>query len=65
MLRKKDNLESVKAKALEQTAEYSRMCDASENHILIFDRDRTTDWREKVYTEKVDYGGMTFTLWGV
>jgi hypothetical protein len=65
MLRKKDNLESIKAKALEQTAEYSKMCNASENHILIFDRDKTTDWREKIFTEKVDYEGMAFTLWGV
>jgi hypothetical protein len=64
MLRKKDSLESVKEKALEQTAEYSKICDASENHILIFDRDKTTDWQEKVFTEKVEYGGMTFTLWG-
>ena len=65
MLRKKDTLESVKAKALEQTAEYSKICDASENHILIFDRDKTTDWQEKVFSETVDYKGMTFTLWGV
>jgi len=65
MLRKKDGLETIKAKALEQTAEYSRRCDATENFILIFDRDERTNWREKVFTETIEYDGINFTIWGV
>ena len=65
MLRKKDSLESLKAKALEQTAEYSKRCNGTENHILVFDRDEKTDWRQKVYSETIEYDGMKFTIWGV
>jgi len=65
MLRTKDGLDTIKAKALEQTAQYSKRCNATENYILIFDRDRKTDWREKVFTETVQYDGMKFAIWGV
>jgi len=36
--------------SLEQTAEYAKKCDATESHIVVFDRDEKSDWREKVFT---------------
>ena len=47
-----DALETMKQKALEQTADYADRCSATESHILIFDR-RGIDgeWLEKVSVE--------------
>ena len=38
---------------------------SKENHILVFDRDEKTDWRQKLYSETIEYDGMKFTIWGV
>ena len=65
IMRKKDKLETLKQTAIAQTAEYSKRCNGTENHILIFDRDETTDWHEKVFKETVQHDGMTFKIWGV
>jgi len=65
VMRKKDSYETVKKKALEQTAEYTQKCSGDESHIIVFDRDDKTDWREKVFTENAMLDGMTFKIWGV
>ena len=65
IMRQKDSLEALKTKALEQTAEYSKRCNATESHILIFDGDEKTDWRKKVFQEVVEFDGMTIHIWGV
>jgi len=65
VLREKDNLEKVKKLAIEQTAEYAKRVKSNENHIVIFDRDDKTDWREKLFTELAEFDGMKFKIWGV
>ena len=64
-MREKDGLETIKSKALEQTAEYAKSFDGTEAHLLIFDRDEKTDWRDKVYHEVAQHDGMTIQIWGV
>ena len=64
-MREKDGLETLKSKALEQTAEYAKRCDGTEAHILIFDCGEKTDWRDKVFHEVAEYDGMTIQIWGV
>ena len=58
-------LKTLKEKALIQTLEYAKKSGSTENHIIIFDRDDQTDWREKLYTEVCELEGESFTLWGV
>jgi ATP-dependent DNA helicase RecG len=65
IMRKNDSYDSIKVKALEQTAEYSKRCLGTENHIVVFDRDQKTDWREKLFSETAEYDGMHFTIWGM
>jgi len=65
VMRTKDSYESVRETALKQTAEYSKRCAGTENHIIVFDRDAKTDWREKVFTEVAKYDNMNFKIWGV
>jgi len=65
VLKEKDNLEKVKKLAIEQTAEYAKRVKSNENHIVIFDRDEKTDWREKLFTEVAEFDGMKFNIWGV
>jgi hypothetical protein len=65
VLREKDNFEKLKQTAIEQTAEYAKRTKSNENHIVIFDRDEKTDWREKLFVETVQFDGMSFKIWGV
>ncbi len=65
VMRTKDSYEKLKAEALKQTAEYAKRMSSTENHILVFDRDEKTDWREKVFTETAEFDGMSFKIWGV
>ena len=51
MLTERDTYEKVKNIALEQTTNYADICDATESHIIIFDRFGKTDWKEKCFTE--------------
>ncbi|MEA1911802.1 MAG: AAA-like domain-containing protein [Spirochaetota bacterium] len=59
------SLKALKEKALVQTLEYAKKLGSTENHIIIFDRDDQTDWREKLYTETCEFEGESFKIWGV
>ncbi|MEA1911700.1 MAG: PD-(D/E)XK nuclease domain-containing protein, partial [Spirochaetota bacterium] len=59
------SLKTLKEKALVQTLEYAKKSGSTENHIIIFDRDDQTDWREKLYTETCEFEGESFKIWGV
>ncbi len=65
ILREKDSYESIKAKALEQTAMYADKCNATESHILVFDRCAKTDWKEKIFTDTGEYNGHDIKIWGM
>ncbi len=65
ILKEKDLYETIKAKALEQTAMYADKCDATEAHILVFDRCGKTDWKEKVFTDAGESNGRQIKIWGM
>lgn len=57
--------EKIKELALKQTAEYTIACDAQESHILIFDRDESRGWREKVFIDHGEFDGVKIKIWGM
>jgi len=40
------------------------VCDASEGHLIIFDK-RKKSWKEKMYTKKARIDGKVITVWGL
>ena len=65
ILTNKKSYKTVKMKALEQTANYSDTFNATENHILIFDRDEKMNWREKVFIDFGEFNGVKCKIWGM
>jgi hypothetical protein len=65
MLKERDSYERIKSEALEQTAAYADRCDATEAHIIIFDRCGKTDWKEKVCTDSGEVNGYRIKIWGM
>ena len=65
LLKERDTYESLKALALKQTAAYADICNATEAHIVIFDRCGKTDWREKVFTDSGEFSGRKIQIWGM
>ena len=65
MLTERDSYEKVKQTALEQTAIYADKCDATESHIIIFDRCGKTDWKDKVFTDTDEVNGYQIKIWGM
>jgi len=60
------SIPKIEEKALEQTYEYADRLNSTENHIIIFDRDKIKkEWREKVYKKEMKYKDKTFTIWGI
>ena len=64
-MRKNNSYPKIKEAALRQTLEYAKKSGSTENHIVIFDRDSQTDWRDKIFTEEIDYEGEAFKIWCV
>ena len=60
-----NNLESVKKDGLIQTAEYADKCNATESHLLIFDRRANIDWKDKVFTEIKEENKYKIKIWGM
>ncbi len=61
----KTNLSTVKKDGLVQTAEYADKCDATESHLIIFDRRENIDWANKIYSEKSKQNGYKIKIWGM
>ena len=49
--RERDGLEAVVGVGLQQTAAYMDRCGAKEGHLVIFDRDSSRKWEEKLFHE--------------
>ena len=49
------------SKGLEQTKKYMDICNATEGHLIIFDRRKEKSWDEKVYQQEHD----GINVWGV
>ena len=50
---------------LEQTARYMDVHDCREGWLVVFDRRKTTKWRDKIYMKKKAVDGKTVTVVGV
>ena len=65
MITERDTYEAVKSDALKQTAAYALRCDATESHIVIFDRCGKTDWKDQIFTDAGEYDGISMKIWGM
>jgi type II secretory pathway predicted ATPase ExeA len=66
LLRPRDSAAKVLERGLTQTIEYQdRSGGASEAHLVIFDRDPTKPWAEKIYRRVEERGGRKIVVWGV
>ena len=59
------SLERTIRDGLEQTAGYMDRCAAESGHLVIFDRDETRSWDEKVFCRRESAGGTEVTVWGM
>ena len=48
----------------EQTAAHMDLCGAEAGHLVIFDRDESRSWEEKIYRKETEAGGRPITIWG-
>ena len=65
ILTERDSYDAVKSAALKQTAAYASRCDATESHIIVFDRCGKTDWKEQVFTDSGECDGVSMKIWGM
>jgi DNA-directed RNA polymerase subunit E'/Rpb7 len=59
------SLEKTIAEGLEQTAGYMGRCDASEGHLVIFDRTPERPWEEKIFRRSGAFGEREIAVWGM
>jgi len=52
-------------KGLKQITEYADRCGTNEAHLVIFDRDKSKTWEEKIFTQKEIYQGKQIKIWGM
>ncbi|MCL1805117.1 MAG: hypothetical protein FWG28_03825 [Clostridiales bacterium] len=57
-------LDTVLAKGLEQTADYTRRVGADEAHLIIFDRGSGRAWDDKIWVRGETFDGLPITVWG-
>ena len=48
-----------------QPPNYAEKCDATESHIIIFDRSGKANWKEQVFTDTGEFNGYQINLWGM
>lgn len=58
-------LASTMRDGLAQTRDYMDLCGTDEAHLVIFDRDPTRSWDEKVYRRREILDNATITVWGM
>ena len=63
-LRRK-SLETTIAEGSQQTWEYMDRCAAEAGHLVIFDRDSSRTWDEKIFRRIERYQDRTITVWGM
>ncbi|MBM3886771.1 ATP-binding protein [Candidatus Dependentiae bacterium] len=61
----KINRANALTEGLRQTAEYMDRSAATEGHLVIFDRDPTKSWDEKIYTKQETIADKLITVWGM
>ena len=58
------SLDATIREGLEQTLAYMDKCNAESGHLVIFDRDESKSWEEKIYRREESLGGRAVTVWG-
>ena len=46
-------------------ATYAQRCDATESHIIVFDRTGKTNWKEQVFTDSGTWNNIPIKIWGM
>ncbi len=59
------SLTKLKEEALIQTAEYADICNATEAHLIIFDRRENIKWDDKIYSENSEQNNYKIKIWGM
>ena len=63
---KRGAIEPLIAEGLEQTAEYMDLVGSvDEGHLIIFDRDSSKSWEERIWHEPREHQGRTIVVWGM
>ena len=63
---KRDNLDTVIEKGLQQTAEYMDLVGSvDEGHLIIFDRTQEKSWDERIWHKRYEHQGRTIVVWGM
>jgi hypothetical protein len=62
-INKKQKYESLREKALKQTAEYAKICGEKQAYILIFDRDNSQKWKKDEPVENAEYDDIQIEIW--
>ena len=62
--RVRGSLEDTVRQGVEQTLDYMDRCGAPEGHLVVFDRDGTATWEDRLFRRKEAIGGRTVTVWG-
>lgn len=57
--------EKTLTKGLKQTAKYMDTSDATEGHLVIFDRAKDKSWDEKIYHRQEKIGKYVINVWGM
>jgi hypothetical protein len=65
LITERDSYAAVKAAVLEQTAAYAALCDATEAHVVVFDRRGAVSWEERVFTDSGEFGGVKIKIWAM
>ena len=58
------DLETTINEGLEQTLDYMDKCRGESGHLVIFDRDGSKPWEERLYRRQESPGGRPVTVWG-
>ena len=58
------SLATTLASGLEQTTDYADRVGADEAHLVIFDRDPTRSWEDKLWRRREAYGERFILIWG-
>ena len=58
------SLEATIREGLEQTLAYMDKCGGESGHLVIFDRDESKPWEEKLFRCQRSLGDRTVTVWG-
>ena len=62
-IRHGETYKGVKEVALEQTAEYAKICGVESAHILIYDREGKQKWKGTEANEKAEFDGVKMEVW--